>query len=185
MRPLSKQYEMTASFRGHLNIFFRPIRPSDAVLLREFFHSHSEQTIYYRYFSPLRELSPEQVRKFVILDYQNDMALVGLTRFQGRDRMLCVGRYVRNSSGNDAEVAITIHDDYQRHGLGTFLLRALIKIAHEHGLSALTADVLADNHGMMRLLHKCSAHLKIDFKSGVYHVSLPLVDAKKDGLAPR
>jgi hypothetical protein len=41
--------------------------------LKEFFHSHSERTILYRYFTPLHDLPPELVQQFVNLDYHNNM----------------------------------------------------------------------------------------------------------------
>ena len=163
-----------AWFGHHLDIFFRPIRHEDTALLREFFHSHSAQTILHRYFGPLRELSPEQISRFVDLDFSNDMAIIGLVPFEGRQRMLCVGRYYRNPGLNSAEIAITVHDDYQGHGIGTFLLRNLIRIARAHGIERLTADVMADNHAMMALLRKCSDKLDVTLDAGIYHVTFPI-----------
>lgn len=163
-----------AWFGHHLNIFFRPIRHEDAPLLQEFFQSHSAQTILHRYFAPLRELSTEQISRFVDLDYSNDMAIIGLVPFQGRQRMLCVGRYFREPVANSAEIAITVHDDYQGRGIGTFLLRNLIRIACAHGIETLTADVMADNHAMMALLRKCSDKLDISLDAGIYHVTFPI-----------
>jgi RimJ/RimL family protein N-acetyltransferase len=173
----SEVFERIASFRNRGTIFFRPIRPDDAARLTDLFRSHSAQTVFYRYFSHLRNLSPEQVEKFVNPDYKNDAAIVGLEP-EGRQRMLCVGRYFRDSVTNTAEIAITVHDDYQQHGIGTFLLHALIEIAGKHHIAGLTADVLADNHGMMRLLRSCAGQLGLklqtDLQAGVYHVSFAL-----------
>ncbi len=169
--------QSTASFRGSPKLHFRPIQPSDASLLREFFRSHSKQTILYRYFAPLRDLSAEQIEKFVRLDYSRDVAIVGLTMEGRHPQMICVGRYFLNSDLTSAEIAITVHDDFQRHGIGTFLLRALIKIARSRGLKALTADLLADNHGMMRLLRKCAPDVKLDLDAGVYHASFSIEPA--------
>jgi acetyltransferase len=169
-----RQYETRARFPGHLDISFRPIKPSDAKLLRELFASHSQQTIIHRYFAPLKELSPEQVTHFVDLNYQRDMAIIGLAQFQHRQRMLCVGRFFRNPGGKSAEVAITVHDDCQGRGIGTFLMRILIPIAREHGIEQFTADVLVDNHAMMRLLRKSSHNLTVSMDAGVYHVICPL-----------
>jgi GNAT superfamily N-acetyltransferase len=164
------EYQSAASFHGSGRIKFRPIKPSDAKRLQELFHSHSADTILHRYLAPIHDLPPELLREFVCLDYRRDMAIVGLAREAGRERMVCVGRYFREAGSREAEMAITVHDDFQKCGMGTFLLRWLMKIAREHGIEFFTADVLTDNHGMMRLLRKEAGKMESDTGAGVCHV---------------
>jgi len=185
LQPYPKKYEVTGHFRGDLDIFFRPILPTDEALIRELFYSHSPETVLNRYFSPIQHLSQELLQKLVTLDYRNDMALVGVVPFEGRERLLCVGRYFLDPATNEAEVAITVHDDFQKHGIGTFLMRHLMKIARENGIAAFCADVLADNQGMMRLLHKCGGQLKTKLEAGVYHSSFALDRPSEPRRKPR
>ena len=178
LQPYPKKYEIDASFKGGLKIHFRPIQPPDEGLLKELFYSHSEQTILQRYFTHIRHLSHEQVQKFVTLDYRNDMALVGIVEIEGRERLVCVGRFFRTPGSSDAEVAITVHDDFQAHGIGTFLLEKLVKIARENGITAFTADVLADNHPMMRVFHRVAGKIETNLDAGVCHLRFDLPEAK-------
>ncbi|RYD65777.1 MAG: 4-hydroxybutyrate CoA-transferase, partial [Verrucomicrobiaceae bacterium] len=93
LRPYPLKYETEATFNDGQPIYFRPIRPTDERLLKEVFYSHSEETVLQRYFTKLQHLPHEQVQKMVTLDYQNEMALVGLVPHEGAERIACVGRY--------------------------------------------------------------------------------------------
>jgi GNAT superfamily N-acetyltransferase len=88
--------------------------------------------------------------------------------------MIAVGRYFRDRATNEAEVALTLHDDYQKKGIGTFLMRYLAKVAADHGITAFRADVLADNTGMMRVFQKLARKVEVESGDGVSKVRLIL-----------
>lgn len=169
-----EEIERTLSVKRRHEVMFRPIRPTDASLLLELFHAHSGETIVNRYFGPLREIPDEMLARFVNVNYANDMALAGFVPGGGRQHMIAVGRYFRAFPTSSAEFAITVHEEWRRCGIGSFLLRALVRAAGEHDLTYLTADVLVSNTAMMNLLRKHSNALKVDMGGGVYHVVLPL-----------
>jgi GNAT superfamily N-acetyltransferase len=172
--PVLKEHETTAAFTGNFTIHFRPIRPEDESLLKDLFHSHSEQTILHRYFAPIHELSQEQIRRFVAIDYRRDFALVGLAPHEGAEKMICVGRYYRNPALNEAEVAITVHDLFQGRGIGTYLAQTLVNVARQNGINAFRATILANNHAMMHVFHKVAQKIAVESESGIYDLRFAL-----------
>ena len=57
------QYEMETVTKGGMEIFLRPIKPEDAPLLVELFHSLSPTSVYFRFFIPISEASPQHAHK--------------------------------------------------------------------------------------------------------------------------
>jgi acyl-CoA hydrolase/GNAT superfamily N-acetyltransferase len=179
-RSYQRQYESAAEFKDGLRICFRPIQAADEELLKEFFYSHSKETVINRYFTPLKSLTHEQVQKFVTVDYVDQMAIIGLMPHEGRERMVCVGRYHRNPANQEAEVAFTVHDEYQGHGVGQWLVDRLATIARENGVKVFTADVLAENHAMLQVFHKVAGRIESQLEAGVYHLRFNLSGGKSE-----
>ncbi len=69
-----------------------------------------------------------------------------------------VGRYiVSDRDRTRAEFAVAVIDEYQGRGIGSSLLQALVLIAAERGIDTFTADVLAENKGMISVLRRFGA----------------------------
>jgi acyl-CoA hydrolase/RimJ/RimL family protein N-acetyltransferase len=175
--PYPRQYETAVRLAGGPRLFLRPIRPTDEAMLKELFYSHSPQTIFQRYFTALRWLPHERVQRLVTVDYREAMAIVAVERDGERERILAVGRYYREAGGTEAEVAFTVHDEWQGRGLGTLLLRHLVDIGRAEGLTAFTAYVLPDNRAMLAVFRRVSKHLQTKIESGVVHLRFPLAGA--------
>lgn len=169
LQPYPFRYETTRVFPGGLTVAFRPIKPTDEKALQDLFYSHSEETILQRYFIPLQRLPHRQKQKFVTVDYDRDMAIVGYLP-EEPGRLICVGRFLAEKDPAWCEVAFTVHDGFQRKGLGTFLLQYLAQIARDRGIEGFTASFLATNHGMLRTFKKVVPNLKTKLLDGTYQV---------------
>jgi len=117
----------------------RPLKPVDERALRDLFYSHSEETVMARYGQPVKSLAREQVQDFVTLDYDARMALGAFERKGRASRLLGVARWDRRSDA-DGTVNLTVHDDFQGKGIGSFLIRMLTRHARRSGLTRLHAD---------------------------------------------
>jgi GNAT superfamily N-acetyltransferase len=73
---------------------------------------------------------------------------------------------------NLAEVAFVVHDSWQNRGVGTFLLRYLIRIARRHGIRGFTAEVLSDNKAMQAVFNKSNCKVRTRYTGNVYSCAL-------------
>lgn len=118
----------------------RPLKPSDERSLRDLFYSHSEETVMARYGKPVKSLTRAQVQDFVTLDYDARMALGAFERKGRASRLLGVARWDRPSAEEGALVNLTVHDDFQGRGIGSFLIRMLARHARRSGLERLSTE---------------------------------------------
>ncbi|MDY7036984.1 MAG: bifunctional acetate--CoA ligase family protein/GNAT family N-acetyltransferase, partial [Thermodesulfobacteriota bacterium] len=168
--PYPNQYEMTANTKGGLKIFIRPIKPEDAPLLVDLFHSLSKQSVYYRFFSPLKSLPPDMLSRFTQIDYDRDMALMALDDNLQEEKALGVARLMTNPGGADPEFAVLVGDPWQGKGIGALLMERLIAIAEERNLESIKGLVLAENTHMLALAKKLGFHISRVPKDNCYNI---------------
>ena len=143
----------------------------------EAFNTASRETLLHRFFTPLRELSPDQVRRLLVIDPLREACVVGELVTEAGKRIVCGARYVRMTDPLIAEIALTVHDDFQAQGIGGFVLRHLIRLGQTEGIRTFAADVLPTNLKMLRLLEKVAPRRRSKLVEGVCHVEFDLADA--------
>ena len=158
--------------KGGSKVLLRAIKLGDDPLMHELFHSFSKETIYHRFFALIADMSLEQLRHYVNVDYEQRMAIVGVIKVEEREKIIAVARYDLDRPTNMAEVAVVVEDKWQNKGLGSFLLKYLAKIASSRGISGFTAEVMPDNFRMLHLLNKASGKIEKTFTEGTIRVVL-------------
>jgi acyl-CoA hydrolase/GNAT superfamily N-acetyltransferase len=166
-----EQYEHAATIDG-AKIFFRPIKPTDEAMEREFFYSLSDETVYYRFFNLIKAMPHEKIQPFVNIDYREEMALVGLLGEPGDEEIIAIGRFRIDPADNMAEVAFVVRDDWQNRGIGAYLMQKLIEIAREKGIDGFKAEVLAANKKMLHVFHKCGFPVHSKLEEGAYSIRI-------------
>jgi acetyltransferase len=125
----------------------RPIRPEDAAQHGAFFARLSPQDIRYRFFSAMRELSPEQMARLTQVDYDREMAFIAVREASGET--VGVARLVCDSGEDEGEFAVIVQADMKGKGVASHLMRRLIDWARGRGVHAIVGLVLADNAPML------------------------------------
>ena len=170
------RYRWEYKTADNLEITFRPIRYTDEDKLRRFFYSLREKDVYYRFMGTLKTLPHEKAQPMVMLDYDEKFAMVGYLGDEGTEEFICVARWFLDRATNMAEVAFTVRPEYQGRGIGTFLLRTLMDVAQEKGISGFTAEVLRQNRKMLNVFHKSGCNVHSQLEDGVYAISFKFDD---------
>jgi acyl-CoA hydrolase/GNAT superfamily N-acetyltransferase len=175
------ELETRVTFRGE-SVFFRPVKAIDETMMQDFFYSLTDRTIYQRYFSVLRAMPHQTAQTMTTIDYEREMAIVGVVRQEGRERIIAVGRYGLMGEGSDAaEMAFTVRDDWQNIGIGTFLLRYLAAIGRQRGVCSFTAEIMENNGPMLSILDNTDYPVERVYDDGVYIATMRL---DEDGSNP-
>ncbi len=100
------------------------------------------------------EFSPVELEYFTNLDGWNHYA-IGLEERDRPQRGVAIARMVRSTQDPvEAEIAITIIDDYQGMGLGTFLMRLIVLAASERKVERLSFTFLPQNKSILKVICK-------------------------------
>ena len=128
----------------------RPIRPEDAQAHTAFFGRLSPQDIRYRFFSVMRELSPEQTVRLTQVDYDREMAFIAVRDATGET--VGVSRLACDAEGHSGEFAVIVQADMKGRGLASLLMRRLIDWGRMRGLHEIEGQILADNQPMLAFI---------------------------------
>jgi acetyltransferase len=148
--------ELTGTFRtkSSIQLLVRPIRPEDAAAHAEAFGKLRPEDIRWRFFSPMRELSPQMIARLTQIDYDREMAFVAMHRgAEGREEIAGVARLIRDPGGllggSSGEFAVTVVPEMKGQGVASHLMRRLFDWAREQGMTEVVGQVLADNAPML------------------------------------
>ncbi|HLD35450.1 MAG TPA: GNAT family N-acetyltransferase, partial [Planctomycetota bacterium] len=132
-------------------VFFRPVKISDEPLLKDFFYSLSNQSMYRRFISQRKDMPHERLQDFAVIDYDRTLEILAIIKENERDVIVGVGQYGIDENTHAAEIAFVVNDDYQNKGVGRELLAYLTFLAKKQGLLGFTAEVLEENKPMLHL----------------------------------
>ena len=170
--PYPNEQEMHLILDDVGELFVRPIRPEDAPLLRELFAELSPQSVYFRFFSPLKTFPPNMLARFTQIDYDRQIALVAVRESGSDEKMLGVARIITERNPKHAEFAVVVGDSSHGKGIGAALLGHCLLIARDRGIEKIWGVALPDNTGMLALGRKLGFTVKRSPETNEYEMTL-------------
>jgi acyl-CoA hydrolase/GNAT superfamily N-acetyltransferase len=170
------ELEAFKTTRTGLSLLLRPVKLSDEHLLKDFFYSLSDDSMYRRFISQRKDMHHERLQPFVVIDYTKEMVILAV--FQEDEKELIVGmaQYLIDETTHTAEVAFVVRDDYQGKGIGAELLKYVTYLARKRGLLGFTAAVLMENQKMLQLFEKMGFIIEKRAESGLYELKMSFRD---------
>ncbi len=162
-------WEADVALRDGRPVRLRPIRADDAERLATFHQALSDETVYFRFFTPYPTLTARDIARFTQVDHSDRVAFVATIGAE----LVGVGRYDRINP-TEAEVAFVVRDDHQGRGLGSVLLEHLAAAARERGVQRFVAEVLPQNRRMLATFREAGYTTNAHIEDGVVMLSFDI-----------
>jgi len=151
--PYPKKYMTRRKLKNGTSVILRPIKPEDETLMHNLFQSLSEETMRFRFFQSIKDMSHRTLTRYCNIDYDREIAIVAETKKDDR-RIVGVSRLILEPGRKSGEFAVVVGDQWQRLGLGSKLVDYIIEIGKDMELDTIGGDVLSRNLKMIRLCTK-------------------------------
>lgn len=174
--PYPEELEHYDTLQDGTEIFFRPIKPTDDAALSEMLYSLSPASVRTRYMAQTVAFPHRDIQRLTNIDYTQDISIVGTVPGISDEQVVAIAQYYLDPKTQAAEVAFLVQDEWQKKGMGTFLLAYLAQIAKQRGVKQFYAKVLAANKAMLAIFHNTGYQVKTEFDGEIYNVTYDLTD---------
>jgi acetyltransferase len=176
IRPYPSELEERVMINGR-GVTLRPIRPEDEPQHAQFLQRVDAADIRLRFFYAVRVMSHNDLARFTQIDYDREMAFIAsVDDGEAVAETWGVVRAIADPDNMDAEFAILVRSDLKGCGLGSLLMKKIIRYCAARGTGALTGSVLRGNDRMLSLARELGFSTQYDHEAGVMQLRLRLAD---------
>lgn len=165
-----EELEITQVFDETTEVFFRPAKPTDERMLREFFYALPKDEAYIRFLSTMRVYPQVDIHRLVNIDYDKEMTLVGVVGHMDEQRIVAVGRFIADEESPGAEVDFAVHPDYGRRGIASFMIQYLSEIAVKSGIRRFRAYIRPGNERVFGIFQRLGYLVDSSYMEGFYEI---------------
>ncbi|MEZ4709052.1 MAG: GNAT family N-acetyltransferase [Caldilineaceae bacterium] len=162
-------------------LYFRLMLPEDDLLLNDLRAHLSDESLSRRFHVDAYRITPDRVQQtiaeLVQVDNTARMALMALYRDDRGEHIVGIARLARvpdDASGQTAEVAIIVRDDFHHQGLGRELLKRALRLARQVGVTKWVAYIQPDNLSALRLFRSLELPTKSHTRYGSTELQIAL-----------
>ena len=146
--PYPKKYITQRTLKNGVKVTLRPIKPEDENRFNALFKSLSAESVRFRFFQTIKEMSHDTLSRYCNLDYDREIAIVAQLE---DSRLIGVVRLILDGDRRNGEFAIMVSDSWHGLGLGSKLMDYIIDIGKDLKLETIYSDVSPENTKMVNL----------------------------------
>ena len=147
----------------------------DREQLKQLFNRSSKESLYHRFFIPIKEVTDNLIEEMVQTDEKYGLTLV----CEVENKIVAIGSYIKTEKEGIAEVSFFVDDSYQGLGLGSILLNQLAYVAWINGLSLLEAYVMPENKKMINVFLNSGFQISQKWENGEIQLTLSLYELER------
>jgi GNAT superfamily N-acetyltransferase len=150
---------------GHAGVKLAPASSTDTTAVLDMLSRCSRQSLYHRFHGYTDGVA---YTRALLRDRPGEDNLLAW------DHATCIGMAtIGRDEGGREHLGVLVEDSWQRHGVGTRLIRALMDTARSRGVTRVHADILGDDQFLLRTLRRVGP-LKVAIELGTFSVDLNL-----------
>jgi acetyltransferase len=171
--PYPRKYISKRTLKNGTQVTLRPIKSEDEHRFNDLFKSLSEESVRFRFFEIIKEMSHDTLSRYCNLDYDREVAIVA--ELQNDCKIIGVVRLILDPEGKNGEFAIMVSDPWQGLGLGSKLMDYIIEIGKDLKVQTIYSYIDRENIKMISLCNKKGFETKsIDEYAVNMSLNLPL-----------
>ncbi|QEA40002.1 bifunctional acetate--CoA ligase family protein/GNAT family N-acetyltransferase [Pistricoccus aurantiacus] len=179
--PYPEELREWVTLKNGMQVEVRPVRAEDAPLINRFHNHLSEESIRFRYFHNKADLSQRDLSILTSINYDRQMAFIAEYHLEdGSKEMLGVVRVWNDSDNIRTEFSVIIRDDMQGQGLGSLLMKKMIRYCKDVGTLEMIGKVLMSNHPMRGLMKHLGFKMRYNMEEQVVDCTLSLNEPQSD-----
>ena len=148
-----QKYVTSRRLKDGAEVVLRPIKAEDEARFNDLLKSLSAESMRFRFFAIIKEMSHETLTRYCNLDYDRQIAIVAELQ-QGNRQIIGAGRVIADLDRKKGEFAVLVGDQWQGQGLGSRLMDYVVSVAKDMRLEKIYGYVMAENRKMLNMIEK-------------------------------
>jgi acetyltransferase len=148
-----KKYVAARRLKNGTEVLLHPVKPEDETRFNEFLKSLSVESMRFRFFEIIKEMSHEMLTRYCNLDYDREIAVVAELN-DGDKPIIGAVRLILDPGCKSGEFAVLVGDELQGLGLGSKLMDLLVEIGKDMRVNKIYGYVSVNNYKMLELCKK-------------------------------